>query len=84
MVGPTEYAHRVGRAQGGPWCPSNALALCSRDHRWCHANPAKARDLGWLLRSTDDPLSVPAVMAWRGWFLLANDGGLTPTERTAL
>lgn len=87
-----DYSHRVRRGPGA-WCPSNALALCSDlttpagvqgCHPWAHSNPDRARELGWLLRTTDDPLTTPAVLAWRGWFLLADDGGLTPyTEEAA-
>lgn len=74
----TDYAHRVGRAQGGPWCPANALHLCRPCHGWCHANPAEARTFGWLLRSTDNPLTSPALLYGRGWTYLTVDGLYVP------
>lgn len=78
----TDYAHRVGRAQGGPWCPANALALCRRCHEWSHGTPVEARSVGWLLRSTDDYLTFPVLLP-RGLVLLGTDGTFTPTERGA-
>lgn len=80
----TDWAHRKARSQGGPWAASNGMHLGRTCHSWAHANPRKARDLGWILRSTDDPLTVPAFLAWRGWHLLADDGEITAAERTAL
>lgn len=78
----TDYAHRVGRAQGGPWCPANALALCRGCHVWSHGTPVEARSVGWLLRSTDDYLTFPVLLS-RGLVLLRPDGTFTPTERSA-
>lgn len=74
----TDYAHRVGKAQGGPWCPANALALCRRCHEWSHGTPTEARSVGWLLRSTDDPATFPALLHGRGLNLLTADGGYRP------
>lgn len=88
----TDYAHRVGRAQGGLWCPSNALHLCGglaaalarpgalSCHAWSHANPTEARSVGWLLRSTDDYLTFPALLPVHGLVLLRPDGTFTPTS----
>ena len=78
----TDYSHRVRRGPGA-WCPSNALDLCASCHRFGHAEPLKARDLGWLLRTTDDPLIVPACLFGQGWVLLTPDGDAVPTERSA-
>jgi hypothetical protein len=73
----TDYAHRV-RRDVGPWCPSNALLLCRAHHDWCHAHPDAARKLGWLLRTTDDPLTTPAYYAGDRLVLLLPDGDLEP------
>jgi hypothetical protein len=62
----TDYAHRVAEGQGGPWCPSNALHLCRAHHGWAHTNVTAARELGWILRSTDDPLAEPALIWLHG------------------
>lgn len=71
-----DWAHRVAEGQGGPWCPSNGLHLCRDHHAWCHAHPAAARERGWLLRSTDDPLATPALLAVHGLVLLLPDGSI--------
>lgn len=87
-----DYAHRIARSQGGPWCPSNALALCSdlttppgvvACHPWSHSRPDEARGLGWMLRRSDDPSAVPAFLVGRGPVLLGVDGSVTPTNRGA-
>lgn len=79
----TDWAHRVARSQGGPWVASNGLHLGRGCHGWAHANPVRARELGWILRSTDNPRAVPAFLAGRGFHLLADDGEITPTEGAA-
>lgn len=74
----TDYAHRVGRAQGGPWCPTNALHLCRPCHSWSHAWPVEARSVGWLLRSHDNPQTFPALLHGRGLTYLTTDGDYRP------
>jgi hypothetical protein len=75
----TNWAHRVGRGQLGPWCPTNGLDLCGSGttgcHGWATANPKAARAKGWVLRSTDQPGELPALHALHGWILLDEDGG---------
>lgn len=51
--------HRVLRGQGGRDDPENVITLCASCHRWCHHNPYAARELGLLLRHTEDPATVP-------------------------
>jgi hypothetical protein len=79
----TDYAHRVSRAQGGPWCPANALHLGRGCHRWSHAEPVAARSVGWLLCSTDDYLTFPALLPCIGWAYLTPDGDVVPVDRSA-
>lgn len=79
----TDYAHRVGRAQGGPWCPANALALDRACHEWSHSFPVEARSVGWLLRSHDNYLTFPVLLPAHGLVLLGTDGTYIPAERTA-
>jgi hypothetical protein len=81
----SEWAHRVGKAQGGPWSADNGLHLCGPDgcHLWCHHNPEAARALGWMLLRSQDPLTVPVQHARYGLVLLTADGGWTPVEEVA-
>lgn len=74
-----DWAHRVGRAQQGPWCASNGLALCNPGgcHDRAHASPQWARERGWILLSTQDPTTTPALLAGRGWVYLHPDGSVT-------
>jgi hypothetical protein len=77
--GAQEFAHRIARSQMGRWCPSNGLHLCSHGgcHQRAHANPAWAREMGWILRSGSDPATCPVWTAGRGWVLLNPDGSVT-------
>jgi hypothetical protein len=53
-TGVAQHAHhRLRRSQGGQHTPENLLAVCARCHTAIHDNPARAFDLGHLLRSTD-------------------------------
>lgn len=72
----TDKAHRVGEGVGGPWSPSNILDSCRVCHRWCHANPAAAKDLNLMLESWQNPLDEPVPYCNAGWVLLDDDGGL--------
>jgi hypothetical protein len=73
--------HRLRRSQGIDHSPSNTVSVCGHGTVGCHsdihANPAKARETGWLLRSTDDPLKVVMAHAVHGWVLLDNYGSWT-------
>lgn len=75
-----EFAHRVARSQMGRWCPSNGLHLCTPGgcHARAHAQPAWAREMGWILRSGSDPAACPVWLAGHGWVLLDTAGGMTP------
>lgn len=97
--GPTEWAHRVSRAQGGPWTAANGLALCGDltgghaptagggCHPWSHS--AEGRPIcekrGWILRRRQDPELEPVLIAGRGWQYLTPDGMYRPVTdgRTA-
>jgi hypothetical protein len=72
-----EWQHRVRRSQGGAWCPSNGVHLCTRCHSWVTQHPEQARaEGGWHLRRTDDPATYPARLAMHGWVLLRADGSV--------
>ena len=70
--------HRLKR--GGPERDvlSNLLAVSGEAHVSCfpgsiHAEPARSRELGWILSSGDDPTEHPVWYRSR-WVLLADDG----------
>jgi len=63
------FHHRLRRSQGGPWTPSNGLDVCGDGTRGCHGALTNTngrydeyRRLGLILRSGDDPHTVPAVI----------------------
>lgn len=43
-----EMHHTLPRSRGGRDHPDDLLATHSRCHRWCHDNPQKATERGWL------------------------------------
>lgn len=69
--------HRVLRSQGVDNRPSNLIAVCSLCHGDIHGGPAKAREAGWLLKSTDAPEKFRMAHSQHGWVLLDNVGGWT-------
>ena len=81
----TDWSHRVSRAQGGLWSPSNGLLLCRWCHSWCHRHPEHAVSAGLMLRGSADPSCDPVWLplrragqvVWR-WCLLEEDGGIDP------
>lgn len=79
----TDWSHRKARSQGGRWCATNGLALCSACHQQCHASPALAYEQGWHVRSTQDPATTPVWLAGRGLVLLRADGSVSPYTREA-
>jgi hypothetical protein len=80
----TDWAHRKGAAQGGPWCPSNGLHLCRLCHDWAHHEPDAARALGWMVRRKHDHTLIPVQLPAHGLVLLGTDGSITPaTEKDA-
>jgi hypothetical protein len=80
--GPTSWAHRVARGQGGRWTPANGVLLCGDGvagcHGWTHAHPDAARAGGWILPAGTDPTTAPVWLRspghGTGWFLLTDDG----------
>jgi hypothetical protein len=84
----TDVHHRVRRGAGGRHgaarvasdSVANLLHVCRSCHEWVHANPALARDSGWLLGLG---LGVPelAVVSYRGeWRLVDDLGGVHVVE----
>ena len=50
--------HRKRRSQGGDDSPGNIILLPQEIHAWVHDNPEKAYELGWLVRSFEDPQEI--------------------------
>lgn len=76
--------HRLRRSHGVDNRPSNLIVACgdgcSRCHGDIHAGPAKAREAGWMLRSTDVPEEFRMAHSQHGWVLLDNEGEWTRVE----
>lgn len=72
--------HRLLRSHGTDNSPSNLISMCGSGTTGCHggahADPAKARTRGHIVKSTDLPALVP-VATWRGILLLDDLGGAT-------
>lgn len=54
--------HRQLRSQGGSDDPANLLHLHDACHRWAHEHPTWAYQRGLIVRSWDDPMSVPVLV----------------------
>lgn len=83
----TDQAHRIGRKMGGrpdAWhTAAGVLHLCRACHRWCHARPAEAKDLGLMLDEHQDPTVEPLAYRGAGWVHLDDCGGLWPVGDAA-
>lgn len=55
--------HRKLRKQGGTDDPENLLRVCAICHHDIHAQPARSYEHGWLVKSYDDPSSIPVKEA---------------------
>lgn len=81
----TNWHHRQGRSAGGVWSPENGLHLCGSGSTGCHGevtvNPAISYEMGWSVRSTQNPAHVPVWLAGKGWHYLLPDGGVRPATQ---
>jgi 5-methylcytosine-specific restriction endonuclease McrA len=50
--------HRRLRSQGGTNDPANLLYACYECHNEIHRTPELSYQMGWLVRSTDDPALI--------------------------
>lgn len=73
-------SHRKLRAQGVDNRPANLMASCMPCERLIHDHPERARQAGWMLRSTEDPETVPVEHSQHGLVYLLNDGSVRRAE----
>jgi hypothetical protein len=81
LTGWMSIHHRLPGQMGGRRSgngPQNLLALCGSGvtgcHGWIESNRTEAYDLGYLVRSGEDPVAVPVLHALYGRVFLAEDG----------
>ena len=78
---PSAIHHRKPKQMGGSALlesASNLIRLCGSGnadgcHGRAHSNPQWARNHGWIVSRSLDPMEVPVEMH-DGWFLLCPDG----------
>ena len=65
----TNFMHRRGRGQGGPWTASNGLHGCGSGsagcHGWITAHPAQSWRNGWYVKSWQNWASTPVALGYR-------------------
>jgi hypothetical protein len=66
--------HRKLRAQGVDNSPANLFSSCMACERETHRGPERARQAGWMLKSTEVPSEVPMEHSQHGYVLLLDDG----------
>lgn len=80
--------HRRARQSGGCRRPDtneaqNGILLCGSAggcNGHVESERTEARDHGWAIRKSADPLVVPVLHAAFGWVQLTVDGGFVPSE----
>jgi len=76
--------HRLLRSHGTDNSPSNLIALCGSGTTGCHGavhrKVAVSHQRGMIVRSWLVPAEV-AVLTWRGWMTLDDDGGAHAAPR---
>ena len=78
----SQIHHRRPRGMGGSkdtasGTAANGIAIHPRCHSTVESNRELALTKGWLLLQGADPAATP-VKLWDGYYLLAEDGTLTP------
>lgn len=82
--------HRTPKGMGGSALlesPANLITLCGRGnadgcHGKAHSNPQWARNHGWIVSRSLNPLEVPVDMH-DGWHTLSDDGSRHPCTQGA-
>lgn len=86
--------HRFARGGGGTSnpainTPANLILLCGSAtspggcHLACEARTPLLNEMGFWLKSGQDPAATPVAHASHGWVLLDTEGGYTPVPRGA-
>lgn len=52
----------------------NLIDVCEKCHRYIHAHPTWAYDMGYLVHTWDDPSKKPLMHGSRGWVYLDDSG----------
>lgn len=73
----TDLHHRQRRRDGGH-SYENLIGLCRTDHNWVHANPARAKELGYIVAPGITEVTDVPVKTFAGWVWLGEDGSTTP------
>jgi 5-methylcytosine-specific restriction endonuclease McrA len=77
---PLDYSihHRIPRGRGGSNRLSNLILLCGSAttgcHSWIESHRGESYRQGWLVRTDEDPATVPVLYGGRGRVLLDNNG----------
>lgn len=75
----SELHHRQRRRDGGHG-DENLVGLCGTDHKWAHANPARAKEHGYIVAPHVDDVSTIPIKTFMGWLLFDKDGDATFVE----
>ncbi|QGJ92845.1 HNH endonuclease [Arthrobacter phage Beagle] len=78
-----EWHHRRRRgikAGHDPHCPCIGVWLCNTCHRFVHANPVRAQELGLIISAyEEEPWNVP-MSTFMGWVANDCDGNVSFTS----
>lgn len=74
----TDMSHRR-RRRDTAWCPCSITLQCAECHRLLHAEPGRARRLGWAVWSYESPRRVPIMLAV-GLYYLDCAGGIARVD----
>jgi hypothetical protein len=71
----SEIHHRQRRREAGH-AVSILVLLCGEDHRWAHAHPVAAKEVGYIISPHHkDAASVP-ILTYAGWVTFDDLGGV--------
>jgi 5-methylcytosine-specific restriction endonuclease McrA len=84
------WHHRLDRSLGGKWQASNGIHACPPCHLHVTSPYGERREVcrrnGWVLETHETPALVPVLIRHGyifDWYLLDDEGGLVPVERSA-
>lgn len=72
----SDLHHRQRRREGGH-SYENLVGLCGTCHKWVHANPAKARELGYIIPISVNDITAVQLSSFIGLVHFTIDGGIT-------